>query len=193
MWREHYPGRVMELWIDGDPATRDVVLERLVAVSGAHELEAQSNLPEMWSTLERHGEGEVVVEHLLFTDGPDTVFEGGLRGVAADEVSLVHRSEVADPPEDEWVLMVGSEIAGWGGALGHYNPPFVDVYMEVVPDWRGRGLGGLLVHRLRGRARERGRVPAARCSPDNPASRAALLRGGLRQCGTLAARALRIR
>ena len=71
--------------------------------------------------------------------------------------------------------------------MSHYNPPYADLYMEVIPEARGRGIGSFLVQELRRVCRESGRIPAARCDPANEASKKALLRGGLVAVGSIVA------
>jgi hypothetical protein len=46
-----------------------------------------------------------------------------------------------------------------------------------------KGLGSLILQELKKACYLAGRVPAARCSIQNKASRAALLKAGLRVCG----------
>jgi GNAT superfamily N-acetyltransferase len=59
--------------------------------------------------------------------------------------------------------------------------------MEVRKDMRRRGLGSLLLQEVKRECYREGRVPAARCSIRNDASRATLLRAGLRVSGFMLA------
>jgi GNAT superfamily N-acetyltransferase len=90
-----------------------------------------------------------------------------------------HRSE----PEGDFVLEFNSEVLATGGFLLHYNMPFADLYMEVREDFRRKGLGSFLVQELKKQCYLAGRIPAARCNIENMASRATLLKGGLRIAG----------
>jgi RimJ/RimL family protein N-acetyltransferase len=90
-----------------------------------------------------------------------------------------HQSE----PEGDWVLEYRKEIVATGGFLLHYNIPFADLYMEVKPDHRGKGLGTFLLQELKRQCYLSGRVPAARCNIENLASKAALLKAGFRIAG----------
>jgi RimJ/RimL family protein N-acetyltransferase len=74
-------------------------------------------------------------------------------------------------------------VIATGGFLLHYNKPFADLFMEVHPDHRGRGAATYLLQELKKECYLAGRVPAARCSIRNAASRAALLKAGMRECG----------
>ena len=91
---------------------------------------------------------------------------------------FTHHSE----PVGDWGLECEGALVATGGFFTHYNPPFVDLYMEVAQPFSGRGYGSYLVQELRRLAREAGHVPAARCHTGNLASRGALQRGGMRQC-----------
>lgn len=88
-------------------------------------------------------------------------------------------------PIGEWGLDRAGRIVATGGLLFHYNPPYGDLFMEVAPDQRGRGLASYLVQELRRIGREGGHIPAARCDLSNAASRRALERGGMRACGQI--------
>lgn len=57
------------------------------------------------------------------------------------------------------------------------------LYMEVREDCRRKGFGSFLVQELKRACYLAGRVPAARCSIRNRASRATLIKAGLRACG----------
>jgi len=81
-------------------------------------------------------------------------------------------------------------VLGAGAWLTHYNPPYADLYMEVVESARGRGVGSYLVQELRRACSRASYKPAARCDPTNEASRRTLERGGLRPCGEILAGSL---
>lgn len=184
VWVEHHPGRVMEFHLA--PAHRHrgpSILAALVREAGATALEAQTNLPEM--------------EALLSTFAPDPVTEKLLFAAPAEPAASAcprpagaifrERQEGDVGPEGEWVVVQEGAVVAAGGVLTHYNPPWGDLYMEVVPEARGRGVGSWLVQELGRICREAGGRPAARCDPSNEASRRTLLRGGLHPCGELRA------
>ncbi len=76
-----------------------------------------------------------------------------------------------------------SEFVAMGGFMLHYNRPFADLYMEVREDCRGRGFRSFLLQELKKECYLAGRVPAARCELQNTASRATLIKAGLKVCG----------
>jgi GNAT superfamily N-acetyltransferase len=165
---------------------RDIVrvASGFIGATGAEGIEAQTNLPGMVDLLYSFAR-DVQEEYILFDDG-----HGG--GRPEGPLSLpgaVLRPRASDDsgPEGEWAVEWNGRVVGAGGLQTHYNPPFADVYMEVVPDARCLGVGGWMVQELARICREQGRMPAARCEPENRASRRALERGGLRPCGRLLA------
>lgn len=159
------------------------LFERMLAVSGASTIEAQSNDWSLSPMLFEFGRN-ISADVVLFEAGTPTSL--GLPGATVrprrdtDRI-FVHTSE----PIGDYVLEVGGEIVGTGGFLRHYNPPFADVHMEVAEPHRRKGAGSFLVQELIRECGRAGRVPAARCGIDNVASRAALTRAGLRPCGFL--------
>lgn len=83
----------------------------------------------------------------------------------------------------EYVLEKEGEVVATGGFLLHYNFPFADLYMEVHPKYRQQGLGTYIIQELKKACYRAGRVPAARCNIKNKASKATLIKAGLRVCG----------
>lgn len=83
----------------------------------------------------------------------------------------------------DYVLEVKKEIVATGGFMLHYNVPFADLYMEVRKDCRRQGYGTFILQELQKECYLAGRVPAARCQIKNVASRAALMKSGMRVCG----------
>jgi GNAT superfamily N-acetyltransferase len=84
-----------------------------------------------------------------------------------------------------FVLEKDGEIVGSGDFLLHYNKPFADLYMEVAEAHRNKGLGSYLIQELKRVCYMAGRIPAARCNVQNRASKATLLKGGLRVAGCM--------
>ncbi len=203
VWREHFPGRLMEFVLSAEVSGRATTLFRAVLeATGSEEVECQTNVPLLAALFREHAT-EVVTEHLLFVDTLDDgepVDEGGVStprpkpdgGTAVASHSWSFRSRRADDatvvevvPEGPWVVEEAGRVVAAGGILTHYNPPFGDLYLAVVPQARGRGIGRFLVRSLRSVARAEGLIPAARCDPSNEGSRRALLAGGMRECGSL--------
>jgi len=158
-------------------ADREAFFWALVEASGATHLEAQTNIPAMDDLLAEVATG-IHVEHVLFQDGPATHLE-------VPDARIRPRTTGDVAPDGEWIVDVGWRPVAAGGILRHYNPPFADLFLEVIPEMRGRGLGSFFVQELRRICHAEGLTPAARCAPDNVASRRALVRGGLVECGEL--------
>jgi GNAT superfamily N-acetyltransferase len=81
------------------------------------------------------------------------------------------------------VVEFNGKVVAKGGILFHYNRPFGDIYMEVAEPIRRKGFGGYLVQELKRVCYEMGSVPAARCGPQNIASRETLQKTGFVPCG----------
>lgn len=184
VWNRYHPGRVMEFHTVAQVRPQaDECFRALLRASGASTLEAQTNIPQMIERV-RDSVPEPRTEKLLFEDAARTSLEceGAIVRPAADE---------DERAKGAWVLEVDGAPVGFGGILYHYNPPYGDVYMEVRQGERGRGYGSYLVQELMRICRERGSVPAARCDPDNVASRRTLERAGFSVCGEIVAGAVR--
>ena len=152
-----------------------------LVASGAVSLSVQSN-DVLATTMLHTFAGPVTSEAVLFHDKVST----SLRPIGATfrEPSA---EEAPDVPRDQlkWhgVVQVEGHVAARGGILFHYNRPYGDIYMETGEPFRRRGLGSFLVQELKRVCYEAGHVPAARCNPDNIASRRTLQRAGFVPCG----------
>lgn len=159
------------------------LFHQLLAVSGARYIECQSNdllLSSMLYEFSRTVRAEVVLfedhtstEHSL----PDIVVRPRRRN---DQV-FEHKTE----PVGDYVAERKGEVVATGGFMLHYNEPFADLYMEVREDCWRHGIGTFLVQEVKKQCYLAGRVPAARCKIGNAASRATLLKAGLRVCGLM--------
>ncbi len=96
-----------------------------------------------------------------------------------NDVVFEHKAE----PVGDYVLEIDNEVVATGGFLLHYNMPFADLYMEVKEDCRRKGLGSFLIQELKKQCYLAGRVPAARTGMENIASRATLIKAGLKIAG----------
>ena len=76
-----------------------------------------------------------------------------------------------------------AEVNASGGYVRNYNFPYIDMYYEVREEHRKKGFGSLFTQELRREAYRLKRVPAARCHVKNNASKATLLRAGMKICG----------
>lgn len=178
IWNAHFPGRLMEFWVDpAHRASTDELYRAVIRDGGATAVEAQTNLPGMIEPLQALG-GTVLEENLLFE-------EGGATDLLLPGAVLRERCDTDAGPEGDFVVEMGSQVVAAGGFLRHYNAPFVDLYLAVSGESRGRGVGSWLVQELRRVVREEGLVPSARCDRHNEASRRTLERGGLRECGRI--------
>ena len=155
--------------------------EMLIKASGVKYIECQSN-EHLLSSMLFESCGSITSDVILFEDDqfaflnvPEAIFRKKMPG----DISFEHKSE----PDGDYVIEVDGNIVATGGFLLHYNIPFADLYMEVREDRRRRGYGSLLIQELRKACFDAGRVPAARCNITNKASKATLLKGGLRIAG----------
>jgi len=155
----------------------------LLATSEATMIETQSNdalLTTMLHTFAR----DVASESILFHDRLTTSHaprEAVFRRSGADDAEQISRQQL--DPEATWLVTVGGLIAAAGDILFHYNRPYGDIYMQVAEPFRQRGIGTFLVQELKRVCYEGGSIPAARCNPNNVASRQTLQRAGFVPCG----------
>ena len=157
------------------------LFERLLQVSEARLIECQSN-DLLLSSMLYEFSPSVSAEVVLFEDHAVTELSvpGALvRRRRSDDQVFEHRAE----PVGDYVVELGGEVVASGGFLLHYNLPFADLYMEVREDCRRRGIGSLLLQEVKRECYLAGRVPAARTSVGNVASRRTLAKAGLRVCG----------
>jgi GNAT superfamily N-acetyltransferase len=155
--------------------------EMLIKSSGVKRIECQSN-EYLLSSMLFEFSGQVSSDVILFEDDqfaflniPGAIF----RKKTIGDQSFDHKSE----PDGDYVIETEGEIVATGGFLLHYNFPFADLYMEVREDQRKKGYGSLMIQELRKACFDAGRVPAARCNITNKASKATLIKGGLRIAG----------
>jgi RimJ/RimL family protein N-acetyltransferase len=162
----------------------------LVSESGATEFEAQTNITPMNTLLEKKCV-DIKDENLLFCSGSDS---GAFKDTARmfDERTFRHRRAGDTGPDGAWVVEINKRVVAAGGFLRHYNPPFGDIFMEVIPEYRRQGIGSYLVFKLRQHAAEVGIEPAARCDADNDASKRTLEKGGMTCCGRLRSGKIRL-
>lgn len=153
----------------------------LLAASGAAAIETQSN-DKLLTVMLHAFAPSVTSESILFHDKLTTAHApaGAIFrcATAADALDI-------SPDQLKWhgVVEVEGEVAATGGILFHYNRPYGDIYMEVAEPFRRRGLGSYLVQELKRVCYEGGNVPAARCNPQNIASRKTLQKAGFVPCG----------
>jgi GNAT superfamily N-acetyltransferase len=172
------PGRLMEFYTLPHIRAQTLPLFReLLAVSQATSIEAQTNMPLMLTMLYDCAR-DISTESILF--------EERLVTHLACPQGIFRRATPQDQgpdPEAEWGLEVAGAMVASGGFLCHYNPPYGDVFMSVAESARRQGFGSYLVQEIKRVCYEAGRKPAARCNPDNIASRRTLQKAGFLPCG----------
>ena len=161
------------------------MLREVLTVSQATHIQAQTNMPLMLLMLYDCAKN-ISREGLVFQDAFTTNLlctDGVFRRAIPEEVTSIfpHHHE----PVGDWVIDTNEGIVATGGFYTHYNPPYGDVFMEVVESARQRGFGGYLVQEVKRVCYEAGKKPAARCSPTNIASRRTLQKAGFLPCGYL--------
>ena len=186
VWNKHHENRLMEFYTLPDSRSAALAMFReLLGVSGATEMEAQTNIPLMLTMLYDCARN-IMDEAILFHDAFTTHLpcpQGMFRQATPDDAASVfaHQHE----PVGDWLMDVGGGIVATAGALYHYNPPYGDIYMEVSEPARRQGFGSYLVQEVKRVCYEAGKKPAARCSPDNIGSRRTLEKAGFLPCGRL--------
>ena len=119
--------------------------------------------------LEESSTSDIKIDKILF------------RKRSENDVIFEHKAE----PVGDYVLELNNEVVATGGFFLHYNMPFADLYMEVKEDCRRKGLGSFLIQELKKQCYLTGRVPAARTGMENVASKATLIKAGLKIAGFL--------
>lgn len=153
----------------------------LLNASRAIYIECQSNDIQLLSMLYEYAKN-INADVILFADDyitnyerPDLIFR------ARKEKDVM--SGVKPENMGAYVLEKEGIIVATAGFLLHYNKPFADLYMEVHPDYRRQGLGSYILQEIKKECYRHGRVPAARCNITNLASKATLLKAGLKVAG----------
>jgi GNAT superfamily N-acetyltransferase len=180
----HDPDTVDEFYVI--PAYRAAALpmfRQLLEVSQATHIRAQSNDRLMLLMLHDCAVN-ITPANVLFADAFTTHLTcpaGVLRPATPEDANRTfeHKHE----PAGDWIIESDGVVVATGGALFHYNPPYGDLYMEVHESHRRRGYGSYLIQELKRICYEMGKLPAARCSVTNTASRKTLEKAGLLPCG----------
>jgi GNAT superfamily N-acetyltransferase len=151
----------------------NIIFPKFRTTSAADFLECQTNnmlQSEMMFEYARN----INAEAILFEDSfqtelsiPDTLF----------------KKNSSNNEGPEYVLEHAGQIVAGGGYVRNYNFPHIDMYYEVKEDDRKKGFGSLFTQELKREAYRLKRVPAARCNPKNSASKATLLKAGMKVCG----------
>ena len=157
------------------------LFRELISASGVRYIECQSN-DRLLSAMLYEFSRDIRSDVLLFEPHSVTEYKvpnAMVRHKRDDDQVFEHTVEGLG----DYVLEVKGEIVATGGFMLHYNAPFADLYMEVRKDCRRQGFGTFILQELQKECYLAGRVPAARCQIKNVASRAALMKSGMRVCG----------
>ena len=142
-------------------------------ISGAVYVECQTN-DQLLTDMLFEFCANIYADRILFEDGFETDLK--IPG-AAFKKTTNHEGET------EYILEQGGEVVATGGYIWNYNFPYIDIYYEVKENHRQKGYGSLITQELKKEAYLLGRVPAARCNISNKASKATLLKAGMKVCG----------
>jgi GNAT superfamily N-acetyltransferase len=154
---------------------------QLLQASKAFFIECQSNDFLLTSLLYVFAQ-KITPDTILFGEGSTTNIKLTnvlFRKRTESDVVFEHKAE----PVGNYVLELNNEVVATGGFFLHYNMPFADLYMEVKEDCRRKGLGSFLIQELKKQCYLSGRVPAARTGMENIASKATLIKAGLKIVG----------
>lgn len=180
----HYPDTVHEFFVlPGHQAAALPLFRALLETSRATRIMAQTNDRLLLLLLYDCASG-IEGERILFGDALTTHLpspSGNLLPVG--EADRERLRELKLDTDADWMIELDGTPLATGGLLFHYNPPYGDLYLDVHPAYRGRGLGSYLVQELKRIGYAMGKVPAARCSLSNTASRRTLEKAGMLPCG----------
>ncbi|MGX5820695.1 N-acetyltransferase family protein [Chitinophaga lutea] len=178
----HHRDSIFECYIlpSWRPMAREL-FAGLIQASGATNITCQSNDALLTALLYQFAI-DVHAEAILFQDHTATT-------LSVPDCMFRERREGETMPGygtdgmGSYVLDMNGIAVATGDFYLHYNKPFADLWMEVHPDYRLRGLGSYLLQELKRACYAAGRVPAARCNLDNAGSKSALLKAGLAVSG----------
>ena len=152
----------------------DKLFPMFLKESGALFFNCQSNDTFLTKLLFEYAK-DINAEAILFEDGFQTAFE--------IDGTVFRKSEIQDNTDSGYVLAQHGEVVASGGHVWSYNYPYIDIYYEVKAGHRRKGLGSFITQELKKEAYRLNRIPSARCHVDNKASKATLLKAGMRVCG----------
>lgn len=151
----------------------DKIFSEFQKGSGAKYIECQTNDPLLTAVLFDRTVN-INVQAILFEDSFQTKFK--------IPHTIFRQNDIKDDGP-YYVLEENGNIVASGGYVWNYNFPFIDMYYEVEENHRQRGFGTLIAQELKNEAYRMNRIPAARCNVSNKASKATLLKAGMRICG----------
>jgi GNAT superfamily N-acetyltransferase len=153
------------------------IFHQFISASKTTIIECQSNDLLLTGMLYEFGKN-IYAEAILFEDHIETNMH-----IAGVQFGRKTDDEPKGPDVGGYYLKQHGEIVANGGFMLNYNFPYADMYMDVKENCRQQGFGSLLVQELKKEIYRLGRVPAARCNISNNASKATLIKAGLKPCG----------
>lgn len=178
------------LWGKNNRADRDTVFEfyllqpfrkfahavflEFVSASEATYINCQSNDTFLTGILFEHATN-IHAEAILFEDSFKTAFE--------IPNTIFKKNKNQHDGNSDYLLEQNGQIVASGGHVWNYNFPYIDIYYEVKEKHQRQGLGSLITQELKKEAYRMKRIPSARCNIKNIASKATLLKAGMRVCG----------
>lgn len=149
------------------------IFDQFAKAAGALFVECQTNdvlLANMAFELAKN----INTEAILFETAFETTF-------TIDDAQFVKSQSSED--WNAYSIQKDGETVATAGFIWNYNFPYIDIYYEVKENFRKQGYGTLIMQELKREAYRLGRIPAARCNVKNQASKALLLKAGMRVCG----------
>ena len=156
-------------------------LTELVQATKAKYIETQSNASLLTQLLYESCQN-IKATNILFEDHHQTHFKYPDVKFRPNEPSDDNWKK-APSEKGAYVLEKKGQILADGGFLTHYNEPFADLYMEVKSNYRNKGYGTYILQEIKKVCYAHHKKPAARCNIDNQASKATLIKAGLKICG----------
>jgi hypothetical protein len=151
----------------------NIIFPKFRTASAATFIECQTN-NSLQSEIFFENAHNIATEAILFADSFQTQLS--IPGTS-------FRNNSSDKEGPEYVLEQKGQIVASGGYVRNYNFPYIDMYYEVNENRRNQGFGSLFTQELKREAYRLKRVPAARCNINNYASKATLLKAGMKVCG----------
>ncbi len=149
------------------------IFEQFIKTAGAGFIQCQTN-DILFASMTFETAKNINAEAILFETAYETEF-------------TIHGAQfIKSQNAEEWnpySIQKDGEVVATGGFVWNYNFPYIDMYYEVKENFRKQGYGALITQELKREAYLLERIPAARCNVKNHASKATLLKAGMRVCG----------
>ncbi len=149
------------------------IFDQFIKISCAGFVECQTN-DTLLASMALESAKNINAEAILF----ETAFETAFTIPGAQFIKSLSSEDW-----NAYSIQKDGEIVATGGFIWNYNFPYIDIYYEVKENFRNMGYGTLLMQELKREAYRLNRIPAARCNVKNQASKALLLKAGMRICG----------